>query len=123
MNVRLQKRWTNITIVNHVAISLADGGIRGMERLRNLLNADDNNIFRQESLQTTANIQNRHAGVRRKIRHLPQRMHAGIRAAGTEDAWTITSESFDSGFDAFLHGQAIRLNLPTLIIRPIISDG
>ena len=58
-----------------------------------------------------------------KMRHLPQRMHAGIGAARAGDGDALAGQFFDRSFQRTLHGGGIILPLPAHERAAVIFDG
>src|ERR1700688_4854045 len=56
------------------------------------------------------------------MRHLPERMHAGIGAAGAVDANRFAADRLDRVFQRALHGSAIVLDLPAAEGAAVIFD-
>src|SRR6266404_5288295 len=57
------------------------------------------------------------------MRHLRQRMHAGIGAAGAVHANLLAADRLDRGLQRALHGGAIVLDLPAAERGAVIFDG
>ena len=58
------------------------------------------------------------------MRHLPERMHAGVGAARPmHDGARAAIDGDDGLFEALLYGNAIRLSLPADKRRAVIFDG
>src|ERR1700744_6327861 len=57
------------------------------------------------------------------MRHLTQRMHARIGAAGAMHAHLFAADRFDRGLQRALHRWAVLLNLPAAIGRAVIFNN
>ncbi len=57
------------------------------------------------------------------MRHLRQRMHAGVGAARAMNANLLAADRLDRGFQRALHRGAIVLDLPAAERRAVIFDG
>src|ERR1700704_738419 len=57
------------------------------------------------------------------MRDLPQRVHAGVGAAGAVNANVLAADRLDRGFQRALHRGAIILDLPAAERRAVIFDS
>src|SRR4051812_15988049 len=58
-----------------------------------------------------------------EMRHLPQRVYAGIRTPGTMDAYDLSGQSLHRLLQALLDGRAVVLPLPADKFPAVILDG
>ena len=60
---------------------------------------------------------------RREGRHLTARMHAGIRATRRIESYTLAENRRQHPFERALNCGPIRLNLPAVIVRPVVFEN
>src|ERR1700726_1158178 len=57
------------------------------------------------------------------MRDLPERVHAGVGAAGAMHAHLLSADRFHRGLERALHGRGVILDLPARERRAVIFDG
>ena len=83
----------------------------------------DHDVSRKHSVKGIRDLVGRDPGVRVKHSHVPERMHTRIRPAGTCDHDLFSEQFRKCLVYHFFDRRAVRLHLPTDVIRAVICDG
>lgn len=57
------------------------------------------------------------------VRHLPEGMDARVGPGGADHRYLFLEEPEEGLLEDFLNGEAVRLNLPSLVVRPLVLEG
>ena len=83
----------------------------------------DNDILRQETVQSLLKRIGFDAGVADEIGCLPQCMHTGICPAGADQDDFLPGHGFNGGFNRLLNGGSVGLALPAMVAASIVFNN
>ena len=95
----------------------------GVKGIRDDLDFFDRDVSRRERVESALDAVRIETLVRMEIDDLPQRMHARVGAPRPCHTDGLSQKCQNRSFENRLDGFAARLDLPAVVIRPIVFDG
>ena len=121
----LQQRIHRRMIPDKVTILLAGGVKARVKFFRRAHRRQHADVVRQKSIEREREPGDGHLEFRARnlhVRHHAERVDAGVRAAGTVDAFHARKHFAERRLDFFLHARADLLHLPALVSRAVVGD-
>ena len=94
-----------------------------VEGIRDDLDFFDRDVFRRQCVESALDAVRIETLVRMEIDDLPQRMHARVGAPRPCHTDGLSQKCQNRSFENRLDGFAVGLDLPAVVIRPIVFDG
>ena len=117
------ERRQHASAINSVAIRFP---LRQPARVKiraHFFGGDDANRRRQQRVQRALEFQRRKPRARPEMRHLPERVHSRIGAAGSLDDYFFLRDLARRVVQRALNGRHARLRLPAVEVRSIVGNG
>ena len=94
-----------------------------MKIRRGVFHRQYSDIARKQPVHGFAQILRRDGIGQVESRHLRQGVDAGVGAARRVDMHRLAFDLREHGFEHALNGRQLRLNLPAVIVRAVVSSG
>lgn len=117
-----KERRANILLADSVTIGLGASGIAGVKVFGDLMHSANANGGWERVIQSLLQVTARNAAGGLKICHLPVGMDAGVGPAGPMDVHRLANDSADGLLQPALDGGQVRLPLPAVELRAIVSN-
>ena len=91
-----------------------------MERLQRLRDGQHGDVHRQKAVQRAVPFLGCQPGGGGEVRNLAERVHAGVGASCADHVHVVLRDLADGRFDRALDGRQVRLDLPTVIVGPVV---
>src|SRR4030088_3400494 len=105
--------------IETIAVYLAAGGPSCVEIGTDFFGFDHANRWREKRIQCTLKLSGSKRRLRPKAAHLPERVHAGVRAPSTMELDVFLRDAAQNIHDFALNRGLVRLNLPTVEVRAV----
>ena len=120
--VARHQRVLDRSVPDLIAVGLAHSAETRVEILRHLLGFLNPDIGRQPRVHRDGNLVHRHSGLRVEHRDIPQGMYPGVCPARPCHMDLLLQQLRQMPVELSLDRISFRLNLPAMIMGPVIGD-